>query len=346
MLKTRAFFWSFPLKPFIIPLKKEGLKVKLILFLILMGCVSSPIKKSGEKNLPEWALKTDEFCEKKGFLCASAGAKESYKADLMAKSQLASIFESQIESSFSQEKTLSTGKDFIADIDLKEKLVKEVRERVSLILSGVKVLERARVGEEFYSLAGVERMKTIRGLRREVQKHDERLEYLWSKKKKTDIEKMREHYFKREMYAKRLRVLGPDMPSPVSLAQLDELKDAKITTGRKIFFEAPSVPEKIGDELRSYLSGLGYQFVLHRENADYLIRGELKKEKHYFKVKGFEKMGFTLTLRSFNQGGEEMGEISKHREGIGRTKEDAYRQVERIFLNEMKDNLNYLRLGE
>ena len=72
----------------------------------------------------------------------------------------------------------------------------------------------------------------------------------------------------------------------------------------------------------------------------------MKKQKEFFKVKGFSKVGFIINIRSYDPQGNEVGGLSVQRKGIGRTTEDAFSRVEPEISKYIENNLTDLRLGE
>lgn len=312
--------------------------------LIMAACQTAEVKKVSER--PEWMNSAAKYCEPKGFLCASAEARTMTQADMKAKAELAAIFETKIESETTSTKSLNSGSEFLSDFDLKEQITKSVREKTSQVLSGVKIIERAEGKDRNFSLAGIDILMSSKFFRDEIEKHDERLEYLHSQNRKTNYRKMLEHYYKREAYNKKLAVLSVGKKSPVSLSQIDELKNSKLGSGGRILMDLSSLDSRIADNIRGYLAGLGYQLVLDSSGYDYKIVGEMKKVREFFKVKGFTKIGYTINLRNYNPKGIEIGGVSVQRTGIGRTEDDAFKRVEPEISKYLESHLDELRIGK
>lgn len=327
---------------------KKGKKLKVLLLSLLMtlGACSSLQKKSPSSEKSQWIDSAIKFCEPKGFLCALGSGKSLFQGDLKAKSALAAIFETEISSELSSEKTLSSKGQGLKDFDLKERINKRVTEKVSQLLTGVEILERTQWQGEFYSLGGIDRLKASKRLRDNMAIHDDRLEYLWKKKKKTSLNKMLEHYYQREAYNQKLSVLAMGIKSPVSLSQLDSLRDESLSHNSKVLLELGSLDDKVSEKIRAYMAGLGYRLVLAGSPYDYKVKGVMKKSKEYFKVKGFSRVAFSFSLRSFNPKGVEVGGLNIQKKGVGRTEEDAFSQIEPEISTYIINHLDELRLGE
>ena len=314
------------------------------LLLLVVSCQSTQMKNVAQR--PVWMNQADKYCEAKGFLCASSEATTLAQADMKSKSELAAIFETKIESDTTSTKSLNSNADFLSDFDLKEQITKSVREKTTQVLSGVKIIERAQMGEQYFSLAGIDILMSSKFFREEIQKHDERLSYLHSQNIKTNYRRMLEHYYKREEFNKKLSVLSMGIKSPVSLNQIEKLRESKLASGGRLMMDLKSIDESIADNIRGYLASLGYQLVMGGSSFDYKIVGEMKKQKEYFKVKGFTKISYTINLRNYNPKGIEMGGVSVQRTGIGRNEKDAFKKVEPEITKYIENNLNDLRIGE
>lgn len=312
--------------------------------LLMISCQTTEVKKVSER--PDWLNSAAKYCEPKGFLCASSEARTMTQADMKAKAELASIFETKIESETTSSKSLSAQSNFLSDFDLKEQITKSVRQKTSQVLSGVKIIERAQTAESHFALAGIDILMSSKFFRDEIEKHDERLEYLYSQNRKTNYRKMLEHYYKREAYNKKLAVLSVGKKSPISLSQIDEIKNSKLGSGGRILMDLSSLDSRIADNIRGYLAGLGYQLVLDSSKYDYKIVGEMKKQREFFKVKGFTKIGYTINLRNYNPKGIEIGGVSVQRTGIGRTEEDSFKRVEPELSKYLENHLDELRIGK
>jgi hypothetical protein len=311
---------------------------------ILVSCQTVKLNKVSKR--PSWVNNGTNFCEPQGLLCASSEANTLAQADLRAKSELASIFETKIELNLSSTKTLSSNADLLKNLELNEEITKSTRQVTSQLLSGVKIVMREQVGEKFFSLAGIDILMSSKSLRDEIQKHDDRLEFLYAKQSKTDYRKMLEHYYKREAYNKQLSVLSFGKKSPVSLNQIDQLKRSKLKTGALLFLDLSSVDSKIAENVRGYLSGLGYTLVSAGSKYDYKTTAEMKKKKEFLKVEGFTKMTFIISLKNYNSDGVEVGGLSTQHTSIGRDETDAFNKVEPEISKYIENNLYDLRIGE
>jgi hypothetical protein len=306
-----------------------------ITLLILVAC-STNQKKSAyefdqekEVDVPVWVYSLDEACDENLYLCTSASAEDQNLADARAKKSLAAVFETKIKSSFDVYKT-SFSKEEREVVE--EEINSEINESVDGLLKTVKITERFKKNDIYFSLARLDRKKSAKALRAQIRKIDEELKYLYGKKMRGSIKKMMILFEKRTRYVDKYIVLeGDKLPSPVSFSQIQNIKFQN-KNGRRVYvkhnIETPSVILKHVEQI---LGESGFE-VSKNLAVDYFLTLRYKSVNEYINVKGFEKYSFELNIASQNNLKKQIGSFSISQTATGRNKQDAF------FKNKERDD--------
>lgn len=319
----------------------------LFTLLFLVAC-SSNQKKSAyefdqekEVDVPVWVYSVDEACDENLFLCTSASAENQNLADARAKKSLAAVFETKIKSSFDVYKTSFTREEREV---VEEEINSEINESVDGLLKTVKITERFKKDDIYFSLARLDRKKASKSLRAQVRKIDEELKYLHSKKMRGSIKKMMILYEKRTRFVDKYIVLeGKKIPSPVSFSQIQNIK-FQTTGGRKIYLkynnETPSVIIK---HVEQVLGESGFE-VSKNLAVDYFLSVKYKTINEFINVKGFEKYSFELNIASQNNLKKQIGSFSVSQTATGRNKQDAFLKIKNQIIDQVDEKINLLNL--
>lgn len=312
-----------------------------ITLISIFGCSTS--KKIDRENkisgAPEWLYAPDQACNNTKELCASGSGESLEGADLNAKVSLASIFQTKITSNFEVQNTSLSSSEVE---EMTEKVYSSVEESISEVLNGVFIKKRYLKDDNFFSLASINKNKASKLLRNEIKELDDKLDYLFKEKKRTNLKQMLFVFDKRQMLYERLTILDKSAkPSKYTFGQISNVKSSIVNSNIGINYD-----ESIDNEFKKWfegmLSDLGYK-ISKKEN-NYSLKLIKKVSEQYLKVSGFKKFQFSFAAEALNNSGEKVGTLSVEMISNGRNETDAYLKIKPHLYNKIEQNVYKLNM--
>ncbi|MDP7319791.1 MAG: LPP20 family lipoprotein [Bacteriovoracaceae bacterium] len=314
----------------------------LMILVIAVGCASYSQKEQGETDQqePSWLHAPDEGCAESE-LCASGEGATRAEADANAKKAMGSIFETKIESSLIFSKSSFSSKE---KYEIQEEITENILERVDQILQGVKIKERYHKNDLFFSLASLNKVKSIKLLTQQIGKLDDELEHLYELRSRIHLKKLNSLFNRRSILNEKLILLGhPGIKSPLSFSDINALKFSD-SGANKIFLKSKSeVPQVLNKKIEALFTEIGYM-ITNKKNAEYYLYVSFEDKKEFLNVKGFEKFTFTVTLEARSSFGKKVGVLSQSEVSNGRNKKDAFIKVRSKLIENIQKNLGKLNL--
>lgn len=321
--------------------------MKSIIFIMtliaLVSCSSS--KKSNEAFLN--SKKQAKFidnpaynCNEQKEICASASGDSIESADLNAKQSLASSFQSQIKSKFEINTAVFSKKE-------KDTIVKNVNdqvlETVNIVLRSVTVKDRYRDRDKFYSQVSLNKLKAQKVLKTELMSVDDKLDYLYKQKRKSNIVQMITLYEKRQQLNERFILLsGREIKSPYTFTKINSIRYSNGPSKVNIRY-----PESFPSSLKSWFSSMinrsGYKIV-NLASVNYKIKMSYEVKEEYLKVRGFKKYSFMVSSLAKDNVGRQIGSFNVSLASTGRTQNDAFLRIRSNLKKQIKYNLNKLNM--
>jgi hypothetical protein len=309
---------------------------------ILAGCSflsSQPDLGGTSDETPAWIYAPYEVCREESELCATGEAKNYTQSDAQARNNLASIFEVKIQSELSVH-TTST-QTFPWQGSVREEVQKSLQESVDQILEAVQIKKHFKSKGLAYSLASLDRAKASELLSARLQKIDDELNTLWSKRSRTNLRRIIRLYLEREKLNERYSIAsGSPKPSPMTYKEIIEWKVARAKV-IPIALRVGQAPDWMTEKLKELLTEAGFRIV--KGNSDKAISLNVESIKEFLNVEGFEKYTFTMTLMSY-ENGEKNKVLSASETVNGRSQADALLKVKTFFNDYLEQHLADLHL--
>lgn len=312
-------------------------------FVVIFTSCASKKEIEGKKGSPEWINAPMTGCSDQIEICASAEGDGQLAADSNARTSLAQIFETKIESTTninsltkqdSTSSSISGGKSEFISTDLTE--------YTNQILEGVVIKERYKDSKKAYALASLDKIKASDRLRSQMKELDEKLVAFNKENKKSNFGKMRKLSLTRETLNSRYEFLmGMKVPSKVSFED--------ILSKKKIQMKADLVSITIDDQdfqpiLQRLVTERGFKVIKDVAKANLDIEAKIETKKEYMNVDGFEKYSYTLTLMAKNEANEKVGSIEFKTSGMGRSQAQVKEKVKSDIENFIEEHFDELNL--
>ena len=317
------------------------------LVLFLFGCSSGQKKKvqvefdqenNGEG--PAWLYDPEKGCEQHE-ICVSSSADSSHRADIRAKKSIAAIFETQIKSSFDVFKTSMSDSEIE---QVEEEISSQVVESVNGILKTVIIKERFQKGDLHFSLASLDKKKSAKSLRAQMEKIKKELEFLYQQRARGSIKRMMILFDKHNRLNDKYIVLtGNKLSLPISFADIQNIKYSKKGNQKVTLKYNNETPKIIITHLEQVLGEVGYK-VVSSSAVDYYVAIKWRAKKEYLNVQGFEKYSYILDINASDNLKKQIGSFSLNETSTGRNKQDAFLKVKNEFLINIDEKFNLLNL--
>ncbi|MGK0367687.1 MAG: hypothetical protein ACI9QD_000825 [Thermoproteota archaeon] len=322
------------------------------LILIVSACSSNKKKMNKGKEkvkrsvVPEWVYSPMDICNERNEICASGEGDSLAEADANARKSLASIFETNIKSSFSSFSS-STGEGMDPSMhEYAAETFKQINETVDQALEGVTIKQRADKDKVFFALARLDKRKAAEALRSEIKNVDEKLKQAHALNKRSMLRKMMTLFKLREDLASRYQFLSDrNLKSPVTLADINKIKYGTTAQVKMILLKIKDGSRDVKLSLKNILTQIGHKVVSRNAGRiDIKIKGGLESSKEHFNVNGFVKFTHTLTLTALNKKNEKIGSILKSMTAMGRSKADTYRKVKNKLAKYIEEQISELNI--
>ena len=314
----------------------------LLLLLLISSCSqlkTKPEISETSKEVPGWVYAPYEECVEERELCATGEAKTYAESDAQAKANLASIFEVQIKTDLKVNTNSTQGMPWASEV--RQEVQQSLQESVNQILETVQVKKHFKKDRLTYALASLDRSKASDLLRGRLDKIDEELESLWSRRQRTNMRKIYKLTLEREKLNERYSIVsGMPKKAPVTHAQFLAWKDSR-PKSESLALKLEGTPDWLREKIHEMLTESGFKLV--KGDASKSVQVKVESKKEYLNVQGFEKYTVTMNLVSF-ENGEKNKVISTSETVTGRSEADALLKVKAAFTEYLEQHLSDLHL--
>jgi hypothetical protein len=316
----------------------------LLTFLLLSSCSlwQEPLKLSddpGSNHLPPWVYSPYDECNQNLELCAVGEGGSLKEATSLARTNLASIFEVEVKSELNIEN--SSQQYFPWQGDVRQEVNQSVTESISEVMETVQIKKYHKHKKMTFALSTLDRVKVSELLLKRLEKLDDELNVLWSKKSRMNLRKIMRLYLEREKLNERYSIVsGSGLSARMTFKDIFEWRSS-MPQSEALALRIGQAPDWMTEKIKELLTEAGFKIV--KGDADKAVSLNVESIREYLNVKGFEKYTFTLNLTSFEKG--EKNKILTTSETVtGRTQSDALLKVKMFFNNYIDNHLSDLHL--
>ena len=319
--------------------------MKSIFILIL---VSVSLHVQAEKKKPAWISDLSTYC-KSSELCTVGESVGMMQAEASARKEMSKIFMTQIKSKntlTASGKQVSAGDQPISG-SFEEEMYGEIEEKTEGALRGVIIRDTYETSDSFYALAVLKKAEGAQFLKSEMEELDKSIVEFYKDGRRNSLNKALKIMQVRDGLNINYEFLkGKKHPLKVTYQQVMEKKNKKRSQNVVVFLKVsePSEKGEIRDIIISKLLEDDFKVVTEDKNHKYKIEVDVKKNKEYLKVEGFEKYKFMLRINSFNQSGEKLGSLDFDKASVGRDYSHAYSNVLPDIMNFIIDKIGELNI--
>ena len=317
------------------------------IFIIAFALMSLHIRPA-EKKKPAWISDLSTFC-KSSELCTVGESVGMMQAESSARKEMSKIFMTQIKSKntlTSSGNQTSKGDQPISG-SFEEDMYGEIEEKTEGALRGVVIKETYETADSFYALAVLKKAEGAQFLKSEMDELDKSIGEFYKDGRRSSLNKALKMMKVREGLNINYEFLKGKKYSPkVTYQQVMEKKNQKRSQNVVVFLKVnePSEKGEIRDIIISKLLEDDFKVITESKNHKYRIEVEVKKNKEYLKVDGFEKYKFMLRINSFNQSGEKLGSLDFDMASVGRDYSHAYSNVLPNIMDFIVDKIGELNI--
>jgi hypothetical protein len=285
---------------------------------------------------PKWLTDTRAVCEKSQ-ICVVGMGESRILAEASARSSLAKVFEVKVSSVFNSSEVSDDKESVINSFE-------NIREETSLELEGV-TFSKYYLGEKYhYALAVLNKHRFASSIKSKLDKSTSEIRALDKDSNTGSIFKISKLLIHYRILASRYQFLtGMKLAVPMTFEQL-ESKKREATRGVivHVYIEGDksSVLTSFMGEL---LTSMGFEVTkgkIWNRKATHLLGGKIVEEKVHFKVKGFEKYKYLLTLDAQNRKRIKSGSLSLKSVISGRSKEQIREKTMNDFKLKIQEDIN------
>jgi hypothetical protein len=290
-------------------------------------------------SLPKWVATPSEFCGSR-YLCASASGLNLADADLSAKKNLASIFETHISS-----KTRQSTSAYGSEVDLTqifESVELQVQESVDLVLKNVAITDRYQDQESFNALARLDRSKAERQIRNDIFQIDQHLGGFMKLKRKILYRRALIMLEKRLVLNQYLNLVSDRMiAEKYSLADINRLRFSQDHPAKVKLHQTSDFSPLAAGKVTNLLTESGYKIVTTQDSDYHVYLRQNKKEEH-LNVEGFQKFTFHFEFEGKNNLQQKVGAFDISKVTTGRNRADAFLKIKDELLSEIEQKIDQL----
>lgn len=319
------------------------MQMKKVLYLLLLaGCsqlaTKPPLSEEAAPSL-RWIYAPYEECQEQEELCATGEAKTYAEADVQAKTNLASIFETRVQSEMTA--TTSSSQTFPWQGQVREEVQKSIKESVDQVLESVQIKKHVKDKGLSYALASLNRSKATELMGSRINKIDHELEVLWAQRQRTNLRKIVKLNLEREKLNERYSIVsGHLLPEKVKYVDILKWRETR-PKQEPLVLKVGQAPDWMIEKLKELLTEAGFRIV--KGGAHQVVSLNVDSIKEFLNVEGFEKHTFTLNMSTIEDG-EKKKVISASETVTGRTQADALLKVKTYFNDYIEQHLSDLHL--
>jgi hypothetical protein len=292
-------------------------------------------------NEPKWISDISKGCRGKIELCAVGTGVSRNKSEKNARVALAKIFQNKISSTFKSKLSSSGSSSY-------EEMSEEIIESTQMALEGLEIKKTHEDKLNFYALAVVNKRKTSRGFKREIDKLDDKMKAYAEDSSNSSMLKLEKTFIKREALAQSFEFLtGRELPSPISFDQIFKTKKEIMKNTIVHVYLDEEEPKSVEALTTKLLSEAGYKTTSGRvrnKNSTHIVTGIVTADKKYMKVKGFEKYDISIKIVAKNAARVETGYLVFTTSETGRSFKQAYSKGLENIKKHLEINLTMLNI--
>lgn len=314
-----------------------------LLAFVLLSCANT--QRSSSDDWPAWVLAPEEYSERdcrELYFCVVGSAKQLNQAQAQARAEMAALFRVKVEArtDFFQWSMQTDASQRQASVE--QHFSRRVENTVNDVLEGVRIFGHyhSRQTGEFFVIAGLNKVDTIRGYLSLVIHEDQRLAQLYGRNTRSSLKQALQVWQQRDYLANRLQVLGHFHEAFISPSDIEKKINAKDRQKISFVWDSEQEDQLTKKMLIQELNQWRYQLT---PSAPLELRAEFKATPLQFNVEGFEKYRFELTVSHLDNK-QPLSQAVYTKELTVRHKDQAYESFYRTLKPELTDLLIQLDL--
>ena len=289
---------------------------------------SSAFIAVAEQQRPNWVNNPLAECEK-GFICAVGEGDNALSASANARSELAKQISVSIQSNASFSVKQHNDKDNTSSS-------LSVQEEVDEMLSGITIKEFYQDNQnKYYSFAVFDKQKMENELLAEINNLDNEM---LQKLKRSPVPVKKTKQLMQTRATKNQKYMGLTGKSIDAKITTNDIRNAKGVPNAYRLGVVKNDVLNIKDFLRGEIID---NFDAISNNSDKVITGEIKMEKQYLNVDGFEKYNIEVALKC-KDGDNDIGSIQVKKSGTGRNRQQIIDNTKKVILKETANQIDNL----
>jgi hypothetical protein len=299
--------------------------------------------------VPVWIGAPYDFCKSQDEICGVGSGKSLKESDLFAKSEIASFFRLQLNSSLEsmmQGKSIESEKTIEAE--QKETFHQVLSSQVSELVEGVEIIQRYILNEkEYFSLARLKKNTLEDKLRAEIKDFNVERSNLLSHKARLSIYPMKNLLLQRQGVEKLLSMLDRPLIGHQKSGPWWEETTQMLNPSRSVYvqFDEEQKDQEWQNLLLSAITGAGHK-VSTSSNARYIVKSTFKMNMEPINVDGFLKARIEWKASSLDheRGSEVLGALDESIDVTARNKEQLWHRAKDHFKTKVLEKIHLLNI--
>lgn len=300
------------------------------------------------EKVPTWVNSPYDYCKSTEEICGIGYANSLKEADLLAKSEIASFFRLQLNSSLTSNITMNQSEQQ-NQVDLKygETFQQLISAQVDEIIEGVEVIQRYILNDkEYYSLARLKKNILEDNLKQKIADIEKSKNNLLEKRARLALFSLKNLYIERQGMEKLLSMLDRSLIGQKKSQNWWEESLSMMQTGKTIKLQ---FDQNSGDEWEalviSIITEAGHK-ITQSSNARYIIKSSFSLKSEPINVEGFLKARIQWRASSFDQdrGSEVLGAIDESFDVTARNKEQLWHKAKDHFKSKILEKIYLLNI--
>ena len=281
-----------------------------------------------KSNRPAWVINPNENC-KEGYICAVGEGQSISESFANARGEIAKQFSVNVNTRYTS--NLSNNND-----DINRFVSNDVNEQTNEILTGVEIEKTYNDNNgNYYSMAVLNKIKLANEIKLEINEIDTEMSTIITKKplKFHTIKEL--HSKRKEKNNKHYFLSGKEIKEKITMNDILKAK------GEPIYYKLD-----ITDNENFGLKDIVTRQIIENnnkisKNASKTIRGNIKIEKAYLRVSGFEKYEIDIVLKCVEDG-KTTGQIHTKIYETGRNKQQVLDKVKSQVIENISGHIDNL----